>query len=196
MRGQVGPPQSPPGGSGVPSLQPHPAPPHQLCVQVSYTGLGQPSFNSVPKIPTTHMMEAWEEDKGKGAGRRNLRPRRESNTLDSVCSCTVGRRAGEEVVTVSLSFDSKLGFSPHFLAHVAPWLGRWTSPGVMASVEQSQDPSSPKMVALVPSWASTACRPGLTPWAPEMQPHMVCSSWTRLSVLGCRVSTSWKILGK
>lgn len=63
--GQVGPPQSPPGGNGVPSAQPHPVPPHQLCVQVSSSVLSQPTSNSVPKIPTTHMMEAWEA-KGKG----------------------------------------------------------------------------------------------------------------------------------
>lgn len=64
--GQVGPPQSPPGGSGVPSPQPHLAPPHQLCVQVSSSVLRQPTSNSVPKISTTQMMEAWEADKGKG----------------------------------------------------------------------------------------------------------------------------------
>lgn len=80
-----------------------------------------------------------------------------------MCSCAFERSAGEEVVTVSLSFASKFGFSPHFSAHVASWLGRWPSPGVMASMEQSQDSSSPRLVALVPSWASTACRPGLTP---------------------------------
>ena len=59
-------PQSPPGGSGVPSPQPHLAPPHQLCVQVSSSVLRQPTSNSVPKISTTQMMEAWEADKGKG----------------------------------------------------------------------------------------------------------------------------------
>lgn len=73
-----------------------------------------------------------------------MRPTGESNTLNSVCSCAFERSAGEEVVTVSLSFASKLGLSPHFSAHVASWLGRWPSPGVMASMEQSQDSSSPR----------------------------------------------------
>ena len=40
-------------------------PSSQLCVQVSSSVLGQPTSNSVPTIPTTHMMEAWEV-KGKG----------------------------------------------------------------------------------------------------------------------------------
>lgn len=116
---RAGPPIAAP-WSGRPSMAPHPAPPSS-CVSKCRPQCWLTRHLTLFHVPTTHKMETWKAAREE-AGRRNPWPGRESNTLNLCAPVRLRGSAGKEIVTASLSFASKVGFSSPFPAHVAPGL--------------------------------------------------------------------------